>query len=216
MLKCAWERRERREQVAIRAVVFDIGGVLEVTPSTGWVERWETDLGLERGELPRQLAEIWRAGSIGHITEAEVEGHTSEILGLDQTRLDAFMTDIWSEYLGTLNHELTAYFAGLRPRYLTALLSNSFVGAREREHARYGFADLCDIIIYSHEVGMSKPDPAIFTLTCTRLDVAPHEAIFVDDAPVCVDAARKFGMHAVQFYDNAQAIAEIEALLAAE
>lgn len=52
--------------------------------------------------------------------------------------------DMWDEYLGTANTELTDYLAGLRPRYRTALLSNSFVGAREREEARYGFDELTE------------------------------------------------------------------------
>jgi len=40
------------------------------------------------------------------------------------------MADLCAEYLGTLNVELTNYFRELRPRYRTAMLSNSFVGAR--------------------------------------------------------------------------------------
>ena len=202
--------------VAIRAVVFDIGGVLEITPRTGWVGRWEAQLGLPAGGLMARLGEVWRAGSVGSISEAEVERRTGELLGLDRAQLDAFMADLWAEYLGTLNAELAAYFAGLRPRYQTAILSNSFVGAREKEQARYGFGDLCDLIIYSHEVGMQKPDRRIYALTCARLGVEPGEAIFLDDVEAAVAAAREFGMRAILFRDNAQAIADIEACLAAD
>ncbi len=60
---------------------------------------------------------------------------------------------------GTANTDLIEYARRLRPRYRTGILSNSFVGAREREQAAYGFEDLVDEIIYSHECGMSKPDP---------------------------------------------------------
>ncbi len=136
------------------------------------------------------------------------------ILALDATQLAAFMDDLWTEYLGTLNVELAAYFGGLRPRYRTAILSNSFVGAREREQARYGFGDLCDLIIYSHEVGMQKPEPGIYALTCTRLGLPPNEVLFLDDAEPCVAGARAYGMHAIRFHENAQAIAAIDAGLA--
>jgi hypothetical protein len=51
--------------------------------------------------------------------------------------------------------ELIGYARWLRPRYRTGLVSNSFVGAREREQAAYGFEDLVDEIIYSHWCGMS-------------------------------------------------------------
>ena len=202
--------------VAIRAVVFDIGGVLEFTPQTGWAGRWEEQLGLPPGGLGARLGEVWRAGSIGSISEAEVERRTGELLGLGRARLDAFMADLWAEYLGTLNAELAAYFAGLRPRYKTAILSNSFVGAREKEQARYGFGDLCDTIIYSHEEGMQKPEPRFYALACERLGVRPAESLFLDDVEVCVAAARACGMRAILFRDNAQAIADIEACLATD
>jgi hypothetical protein len=67
------------------------------------------------------------------------------------------MADIWREYLGTANKELIDYARRLRPRYRTGILSNSFVGARQREQAAYGFEDLVDEIVYSYEVGMSSP-----------------------------------------------------------
>src|SRR5687767_13710624 len=123
----------------VRAVVFDIGGVLEITPRTGWDRKWGANLGLKPGELPERLGSVWKAGSTGKISIEQVEKSTGEILGLDQAQLDAFMNDLWEEYLGTLNSELAAYFANLRPRYKTAILSNSFVGAREREQEQYGF-----------------------------------------------------------------------------
>ena len=200
--------------MAIRGVVFDIGGVLEITPRTGWDARWEARLGLPAGELNTRLRDVWRAGSIGTITEAEVEARVAATLGLDVAQVAAFMGDLWDEYCGTLNAELAAYFAGLRPRYRTAILSNSFVGAREHEHARYGFGDLCDLIIYSHEVGLQKPAPRIYALTAARLGPAPAEIVFLDDAQAAVAAARACGWHAVHFRDTAQAIAKITACLA--
>ncbi len=78
------------------------------------------------------------------------------------------MADIWREYLGTANTELIEYARQLRPRYRTGILSNSFVGAREGEQAAYGFEDLVDEIIYSHEAGMSKPDPRTEGCVTTR------------------------------------------------
>jgi putative hydrolase of the HAD superfamily len=199
--------------VAIRGVVFDIGGVLEITPRMGWDARWEARLGLPAGELNTRLRDTWRAGSIGTISEAEVEARVAAALGLDATQVAAFMADLWAEYCGTLNAELTAYFAGLRPRYRTAILSNSFVGARAQEQTRYGFGDLCDLIIYSHEVGLQKPDPRIYALTAARLGLAPAEILFLDDVDAAVSAARACGWHAVQFHTTAQAIADIEAFL---
>ena len=199
--------------MAIRAVVFDIGGVLEVTPDLGITQEWEARLGLPAGGLDERMHEAWVGGGIGTITEHDVHQAVRERLGLDEPQLGAFMADLWREYLGTANTELIEYVRQLRPRYRTGILSNSFVGAREREQAAYGFEDLVDEIVYSHESGMSKPDPRIYALVCERLDVRPEETVFVDDADRCVEGALRADLHAIRFQDNAQAIGEVEKLL---
>jgi putative hydrolase of the HAD superfamily len=200
--------------VVIRAVVFDIGGVLEITPDLGVYRRWEARLGLPAGEIGERMHDVWLGGGLGTITLDDVHQAITDRLGLDERQVAAFMADMWREYLGTANTELIEYARGLRPRYRTGILSNSFVGAREREQAAYGFEDLVDEIVYSHEAGMSKPDRRIYALVCSCLNVRHDETVFLDDTDVCVAGAREAGIHAVRYRDNAQAITEIEELLA--
>jgi epoxide hydrolase-like predicted phosphatase len=201
--------------MAIRAVVFDIGGVLEITPDLGVDQRWEARLGLPAGGLNARMGDIWRAGSIGTITLNGVHRAIQDRLGLDEQQLAAYLADVWQQYLGTANTDLIEYARGLRPQYRTGILSNSFVGARELEQAAYGFEDLVDDIVYSHEAGMSKPDPRIYALACARLGVHPGETVFLDDSDLCVAGAREASLHAVRYRGNAQARAEIGRLLAA-
>jgi epoxide hydrolase-like predicted phosphatase len=198
---------------ALRAVVFDIGGVLEMTPETGWREEWAARLGLEPTELVWRLEPTFRGGDLGTVPLAEIEQQAALLLGLDETEAWQFMETIWAEYLGTLNDELVRYFSALRPRYRTGILSNSFVGARERERAAYGLEDLCDVIVYSHEEGVKKPDPRAYRIVCERLGVEPTETVFLDDVPACVEGARAVGMQAVRFVNNRQAITELESVL---
>jgi epoxide hydrolase-like predicted phosphatase len=200
--------------MSIQAVVFDIGGVLEITPDLGVAGAWESRLGLAVGELNQRMADAWVGGSIGTISEADVQRAATEQLGLDERQLAEFMGDLWREYLGTANTELIGYARGLRPRYRTGILSNSFVGAREREQDAYGFENLVDEIIYSHECGLSKPDPRIYALACARLKVEPAQVVFLDDYEPCVEGARQAGIHAVLYTGTPQAIRDIEDLLA--
>jgi len=201
--------------VVVRAVVFDIGGVLEITPDLAVDRRWETRLGLPAGEMARRMGDVWMGGGLGMITLDDVHQAIRDRLGLDEQQLAAYMGDVWREYLGTANTELIEYARRLRPRYRTGILSNSFVGAREREQAAYGFEDLVDEIVYSHEAGMGKPDPRSYALVCARLNVRPGEMVFLDDTDLCVAGAREAGIHAVHYRDNIQAIEEIEDLLTA-
>jgi len=188
--------------------------VLEITPDLGVISTWETRLGLPAGELSVRMHDAFAGGSIGTITEDDVNQALRDRLGLDDQQVTAFMADVWREYLGTPNTELIEYTRLLRPRYRTGILSNSFVGAREKEQAAYCFEDLVDDIVYSHEAGMSKPDPRIYALACARLGVRPDQTVFIDDTDYCVAGAREVGMHAVRYLDNAQVINEIEVLLA--
>lgn len=200
--------------MAVRAVVLDIGGVLEFTPSTGRTERWESRLGLEPGELHARIDEVVQPGCVGEATYEAIQQRVAATLLLDAEASREYWDDVWAEYLGTLNEELVAYVTSLRPTYRVAMLSNSFVGAREREEEAYGFSRICEFTMYSHEESLQKPDPAFYLLACQRLDVAPHDVVFVDDKQPCVDAARQLGMQAVRFTDTARTIAAIERCLA--
>jgi putative hydrolase of the HAD superfamily len=214
--------------VAIRWVVFDIGGILEVIPEGGdptvrfpeMLARWEARLGMAEGELGRQIramdAELARAGkdgARGTCSEEEWLAALRAATGWDATQTDAFMRDFWAVYCGNPNPELAAFLGSLRPRCGTALLSNSFVGARREEEARFHFSQLADQIIYSHEVGVEKPDPRIYAIACERLGARPEEIVFLDDVERNVEAASAQGWHAIQYRDNAQATAAIQACL---
>ena len=74
---------------------------------------------------------------------------------------------------------------------------------------------MCDVIVYSHEVGLLKPDARIYHLVCDLLDVAPEEAVLLDDVQENVDGAKAVGMRGITFANNAQAIADLETHLTA-
>ncbi|AJF63398.1 HAD family hydrolase [Streptomyces vietnamensis] len=194
-------------------VILDIGGVLEITPETGWVRRWEERLLLPLGTVNERMRDVWRAGSVGSISEQEVHEQVATRLGLDGAQVESFMADLWTEYLGTANNELIDYVRGLRGKCRLGILSNSFVGARERETTLYHFDELVEQIVYSHEIGVEKPDLLAFEAASTGLDVRPENCLFIDDVAVNVEAARAAGMQAHLFEDNARTIARIAAHL---
>lgn len=194
-------------------VILDIGGVLEITPETGWVHQWERQLHLEPGTVHQRMHDVWQAGGIGDISEREVHEQVAKRLGLDAPQVEAFMADLWTEYLGTPNEELIAYVRGLQGNCRLGILSNSFIGARERESALYHFDDLVERIVYSHEIGIEKPDPRAFEAACASLEVQPESCLFIDDFAANVEAAQATGMQAHLFEDNVRTITRIAAHL---
>jgi|SRR5579863_4121151 len=216
--------------MAIRAVVFDIGGILEIIPEGGdptnrfpqLSERWETRLGMAPGELRQRMRAVsdrleaaGKDRSIGTCTEEEWIAEVQHETGWDHAQMDAFLRDHWDVYCGYPNTELVGFLGSLRPRYTTALLSNSGVGARREEEARYQYSQLVDLIVYSHEAGVAKPDQRIYAIACEQLGVQPEGVVFLDDVERNVAAAAAYGFHAIQFHDNTQAIADVQACLAA-
>ena len=95
--------------------------------------------------------------------------------------------------------------------YRTALLTNN---AREWEpmwRTHIPVDELFDVVVDSSAVGLRKPDPAIYRLTCERLGLEPEACIFVDDLRCNVDAAADLGMEVVHCVNPTEA-AEVVAL----
>ncbi|HVW32235.1 MAG TPA: HAD-IA family hydrolase, partial [Acidimicrobiia bacterium] len=73
--------------------------------------------------------------------------------------------------------------------------------------------DRFDRLVDSCAVGLRKPDPAIFRLTCERLGVAPEAAVFLDDTRRHVETARTVGLQAILVRDPWDALAELDSIL---
>jgi putative hydrolase of the HAD superfamily len=105
---------------------------------------------------------------------------------------------------------MTAVEVARKAGFKTGLLSNSWgMGLYPRRR----IDDLFDAIVISGEVGMRKPDAAIFDLAVGRLGVEPGRSIFVDDHPGHLKAAVALGMTTVLHKTPSETIAELEALL---
>jgi FMN phosphatase YigB (HAD superfamily) len=206
--------------MAIRAVVLDIGDVLERVADDAWPQvwarRWAATGGLDAAGLDAALAAHEPIGDLatGAASEADFRSLYARVLGLDEATTDAMMAELWDAYCGVLDQQLYDAWVALGGRgLLVGILSNSMDGARREEGRRYGFLDRADVVVYSHEVGLAKPDPAIFALTTERLGVAPGEVAFLDDSEANVAAATAHGWHALRHTDTAASLGWLEDLL---
>ena len=97
--------------------------------------------------------------------------------------------------------------------YRTALLTNNAREWEDQWRASIPVDELFDVVVDSSRVGLRKPDPAIYRLTCDRLGVQPEECLFVDDLDCNVEAARALGMATILCADPVEAAGEILDLL---
>ncbi len=84
----------------------------------------------------------------------------------------------------------------LRPRYRLAALSNSNRLHWERNTDDLGITGMFDEALSSHQLGLHKPDQAIYREALARLSVSADRVAFFDDLPQNVDAARREGIAA--------------------
>jgi putative hydrolase of the HAD superfamily len=202
----------------VRWLLLDVGGVLELVDDADWPrrfrDRWAARLGLTPEEFDRRQAEADLPDSTTRSgVEEEWWAGLGAAVGASGALLDAMRADFWDAYCGTANTELLDALRALRGRVGLAILSNSGDGAREEEERRYGFSRLFDPIRYSHETGLSKPDPRAFTAALDALDAASHEVLLIDDVPANIDAARALGMRAHRHEGNPGTLAAIRAAL---
>lgn len=79
-----------------------------------------------------------------------------------------------------------------------AIVSNGKSPFQERNFAGLGISHLFDEVVISDAVGVKKPDTKIFQLTCQKLDIEPHEAVFVGDNPIAdIKGANQSGIYSV-------------------
>lgn len=100
-----------------------------------------------------------------------------------------------------LDHEIVAYIDSLHGSYRTALLSNSPSDYLRAELAKHDLEKHFDEIVISSEVGLIKPEPAIFRHILDKLDAEPEECIFIDDNPRNTAGAERLGIHTITYTD---------------
>lgn len=195
--------------LTIKAIIWDMGGVLLRTDD----KTSRTELGKKYSLTAEQVAdlvfnqEVSLKASLGKANEDNIWQNVAEKLHLDPHQLEEFRTAFWAgDHLDT---RLTAFITSLRPAYKTALLSNAWAGARRTLTETYHCIDIFDEVVISAEVGVMKPDPAIYHLVIRKLGIEPTEAVFIDDVQVNIDAANQVGIHGIRFISTDQVIRDV-------
>jgi putative hydrolase of the HAD superfamily len=196
----------------VRAVCWDLGGVLLRTSDWSKRRAWEARLGLHPGALAQRIFDgrIGRRAMLGQATAADVWDDLARSLGLSAPDRDRLAADFFSG--DRLDPVLMEYIAALRARVRTGLISNAWAGIRQVLGDGGGETTFHEMII-SAEVGLAKPDPAIFGLALARLNVKAAAAIFVDDVPANLEAARAIGMRPILFNGTRRTIEAVNRAL---
>lgn len=199
--------------MGIRAVIWDIGGVLVRTEDYEPRRRQAERLGLTREELETLVfgSEMGQKAQWGSVSAQELLEYACRVVHLPAEDAAKFEQEFFAG--DRLDLELVDYIRSLQSRYRTGIISNAWDDVREMIVNRWKIADAFDQVILSAEVKICKPDPRIFQLALQRLEVAPEEAVFIDDFPRNIEGAQAVGMHAIRFLSTEQVRADLDAFL---
>jgi 2-haloacid dehalogenase len=194
-------------------VVFDLGGVL-----IDWNPRhlYRKIFGADEAGMELFLAEVctpeWNARlDAGYpFADAVAEAIAAHP---DHAELIGAYWERWPEMLGTALEGTVAILREVRRAgYRTYALSNWSAETWGITRPLYPFLEEMDGILISGEVGIGKPNPAIFREFLSRFDLWPEKTIYIDDWDLNVAAAASLGMTAIHFHGAAALRADLRRL----
>lgn len=199
---------------AITTVLFDFAGVLTTSPWGAMTEAGGGNIELLIGVYEEDSDHPWHRVERGELGIAEWAVEVSQLgaeagVEIDFTPLQSLLGNM------TVHAQVVDRIRELRSEgYLLGLITNNVREGSASWRALIPVDELFDVVIDSSEVGMRKPNPAIFHHALALLGgVEPGAAVFLDDSPGNVAGAQRAGLHAIHVDDPDDALAELDALL---
>jgi epoxide hydrolase-like predicted phosphatase len=199
--------------MTIHTIIWDLGGVLVRTEDWEPRDRLASRLGMTRQEISDLVfgTKVNARAQLGEISAAQQWQHVAQTLNLPEAEIPALRAAFFGG--DRLDTDLIDAIRGLRAQYHIALLSNAFSDLRQTLVDEWQIDDVFHTIVISAEVGIMKPDTAIYDLTIEKTGFEPHEAVFIDDFAHNIEGARMAGLHAIHFKDPQQALPDLQKLL---
>lgn len=186
--------------MAIRGVIFDYGMVISNPADPAAHEQMIAASGLGPEEFDRHYwlnRHNYDLGMKGLAYWQKVASDAGIVFSPEQ--IEALIeSDIlmWT----SLNEEMLGWVVALQNAgFRTAILSNMVWEILGYMRQEFGWLAHFHHHTWSCELGIGKPDPAIYIHTCEKLDILPAETLFIDDRPENIAGAEKVGLHAIQF-----------------
>jgi len=187
------------EGVPIKAIVFDVGGVLSKDMIDTKLMDLAASYGLDADALLAVKSQYRDLADLGEISDREFWIRILNHFGVQATDED---TEIDS-YL-VLVEETLDIARSLSGRYRTAILSNDSKEMSEIRRRKFGFDDTFSPIVISGHVGVKKPDVRIYNALIEKLGIPAEECLFIDNRLENVKAAQSVGIRTILFESAGQ------------
>jgi putative hydrolase of the HAD superfamily len=204
----------RSDEQPYKGLLLDIGGVL-TTDFFAAIGAHCQRLGLPHDRFREVVTvdpvgrRLYRQIERGEITQESFELGIAECLGVESHGLlKGFLADARPNHV-IIKAAERARMAGVR----TGVITNSWGTKPYNPYERYRLRERFDAVLISGELGMRKPEPAIYELAAKRLGLPPAACIFIDDIESNLQPARDLGMATIHHVDNSATLDALERLL---
>jgi putative hydrolase of the HAD superfamily len=142
---------------------------------------------------------------VGKISANEMWKNIGKQLGLSLAETDECQKEYWA---GVWDIDLLNYCRKLKSRYKLGIVSDAESNARKMVKTWVN-EELFDVIVFSSEVGVCKPNSYIFQHALEQLEIEATEAVFLDDREKNIIGAKALGIHAIHYENRNQALASL-------
>lgn len=197
----------------VKALILDYGEVLSLPQRPESLEALARTLGVGTAAMADAYWRLRREYDCG-LSYREYWRRTVESLGVpwDAALLDTLVAhDVagWTHYREEM-WDLAVRFRAAGGR--TGFLSNGVPEIMARIREDRDLAAYFDAVVASCEVGLAKPDPAIYRLTLDRIEAPAGETLFVDDRDENIAAAAALGLQTMRFRGGESVVGVARAL----
>ena len=206
-----------------KAVLWDFGGVITSSPFDAF-NRYEKTRGLPKDFLRSINAtnpdnNAWAKLESSQVsidefdelfaTESEAKGH--RVMGKEV--LDLLSGDIRPEMVNALAIIKKSRKIGCITNNVNTGKGPGMAKSSDKAFRIGEIMDMFDVVIESSKIGIRKPDPKIYKMTCNKMSIRPEETIYLDDLGINLKPARALGMTTIKVLTVNQALSDLENLL---
>ena len=202
-----------------KAVIWDFGGVITSSPFEAF-NKFELD-----NNLPKDIIRTINSENPDDNAWAKFERNDIDINEFDtlfSKEADKKGFQISGKQVvkllsGDIRKPMVDFLLSLKENYKLGCITNNIQNSKDDKVNHLNQASqvmkIFDHIIESSKVGLRKPDPNIYYMSCNALGVRPEECIYLDDLGINLKPARKIGMTTIKVIDPNEAIHEVKKYL---
>ena len=200
-----------------KAIIWDFGGVITSSPFEAFNEFEEAN------SLPKDIIRTINSENPDMNAWAQFESNSITIgqfndLFLKEAKAKGFDIkgrDIIKLLKGSIRENMVSFLRELKSDFKLGCITNNVKSSSQEntDNETEEVMSIFDHVIESSIVGIRKPNPEIYMMSCDALNVSPFQCIYLDDLGINLKPARELGMTTIKVIQPEDAIQEVRNLL---